>query len=225
MEFKECLLARRSIRNFTDATISEDTIRDIITAGIYAPSACNFEAWKYILFTKETQNRDLLQNKIALKAPYGILVCYRNDLYVSGRIHKDYIQSAAASIQNMLLYITSIGLGACWICDIPQDKVLRKGFNIPDNFDVVCYVAFGHPLKQNESTQQQMTYHYGDVQSFKEHKRRYNVDQVLCKDMFFVVKDDCTQAKYLDCKKYYKNKVGNALKKVGLYDIFMKIYK
>ena len=215
MDFNECLLSRRSIRNFTDEKVSEDTIRCIINAAIHAPSACNFAAWKYILITNDTPNKDKLRNPLALKAPYGILVVYRNDLYVTGRVLGDYIQSAAAAIQNMLLYITSIGLGACWICGLPEESILKKAFHVPDNFDVIAYVAFGHPLTGNESSRGDMIYHYGDEDSFKKHKRRFSVEQVLCKDVFTVVDGDCTHTKYptkINLKwKKFKSSVGRIL--------------
>lgn len=217
MDFKECMLTRKSIRKFTDEPVSEEIIRDIINAAIYAPSACNFAAWKYIIITKESPNRKAISNKIALNAPYGILVTYRNNMYVTGRKHGDYIQSAAASVQNMLLYINSIGLGACWICDIPKDAQLRKVFNIPSNFDVICYVAFGHPQEGTGSTEQQMNYHYGDVKSFKERKRRYSIDQVLCKDSFVITENDVTFAKYPDAWQNTKNKIAAILRKLHLY--------
>ena len=196
MDFKECMMTRRSVRKFTDEPIAEDVIREIVEAAIYAPSACNFAAWKYILFNKNTPNRDAIGNSIALNAPYGFLVCYRNDMYVTGRVRYDYIQSAAASVQNILLYINSIGLGACWICDLPNDKELRKAYHIPSNFDIVCYVAFGHPKQGDDSTTEQMKEHYGDVNSFKERKRRYSIDQVLCHDAFKRMDNDVTYAKY-----------------------------
>ena len=196
MEFKECLLNRRSIRNFSKEKVSDKTIKDIITAGIYAPSACNFEAWKFIVLKPNSKRKTFLENPIAINAPYGILITYRNDLYVSGRVYKDYYQSAAAAIQNMLLYIASIKLGAVWICGLPKAKKIKKAFNIPKNFDVIGYVAFGHPLANSENTERQMIYHYGDEKSFKEHKRRYNIKQVLCDEVFYTVEDDCTYTKY-----------------------------
>lgn len=196
MEFKECLFGRRSIRNFTKESIPEEIIREIINAGIFAPSACNFEAWKFILITDETANKKVLRNPIALNAPYVLLVVYRNDLYVTGRVLHDYIQSAAAAIQNMLLYIHSIGLGGVWICGLPDVKVLRRTFGIPSNFDIIGYVAFGHPDKGNENNKGAMIYHYGDEESFKEHKRRFTVNQVLCRDTFQTVDGDCTHTRY-----------------------------
>ena len=196
MNLNECLLNRRTIRNFTNSPVSDEMIRGIINAAIHAPSACNFAAWKFIVVTNTTPGKDKLRNPIALRAPYGILVTYRNDLYVTGRVLGDYIQSAAAAIQNMLLYITSVGLGGCWICGLPKVPVLRKAFNIPRNFDVIAYVAFGHPHVGNENSKAAMQYHYGTVQDFKVHKRRYSVDQVMCRDHFAVVDGDCTHTNY-----------------------------
>ena len=197
MEVKDCLLSRRSIRIFTDETVTEDCIRDIVNAGIHAPSACNFAAWKFILISPDTPGeiRKAMENKIAIDAPYGLLVTYRNDLYVSGRVFGDYIQSAAAAIENMLLYINSIGLGACWLCGIPK------------NFSVIGYVAFGHPDKDNIATQWQMTYHYGDEKSFRKHNPRYSIEQVLCKDGFIKVPNDCTETSYPDAWHWYKRKI------------------
>ena len=196
MELNECLFTRRSIRNFTKEPVSEETIREIINAAIFAPSACNFQAWKFILITDDTENNKVLRNPIALKAPYVLLVLYRNDLYVTGRVLHDYVQSAAAAIQNMLLYIHSIGLGGVWICGLPDVKVLKKAFGIPANFDIVGYVAFGHPLKGNENDRKAMEYHYGNEEAFREHKRRFSVDQVMCRDAFQVVDGDCTHTRY-----------------------------
>lgn len=217
MEFKECLFNRKSIRKFTDEEIDDKTIEKIITAGIYAPSACNFEAWKFIVLKKDSKNKEALGNYIALKAPYGILVVYRNDLYVSGRVYKDYYQSAAAAIENMLLYITSINLGAVWICGLTKASKIKKVFNIPKNFDVIAYIAFGHPLKDEENTEKEMIYHYGDEKSFKEHKRRFNLEQVLCNDSFSITEGDCTSEKYptkLDSKiKKVKNWVKKIIKR------------
>ena len=214
MEVNDCLLSRRSVRIFTDETVSEDCIRDIVNAGIHAPSACNFAAWKFILISPDTPDEiwTAMENKIAIDAPYGLLVTYRNDLYVSGRVFGDYIQSAAAAIENMLLYINSIGLGACWLCGIPREKVLRKAFGIPKNFSVIGYVAFGHPDKESIATPWQMAYHYGDETTFKMHNPRYSVEQVLCKDGFMKVPNDCTETNYPDAWHWYKRKIKALLK-------------
>lgn len=53
MEIEECIFGRRTVRNYLEQQITEETIREIINAGMYAPSACNFQAWKYIIITND----------------------------------------------------------------------------------------------------------------------------------------------------------------------------
>ena len=118
-------------------------------------------------------------------------------------VTKDWQQSVGE-----VLYITSIGLGAVWICDLPKDRKIRKAFGIPANFDTVGYIAFGHPKTGDENSTQAMIYHYGDEASFREHKRRYTPDQVLCRDCFTVTEGDCTTARYPTRMKLLRQKAG-----------------
>ena len=220
MEFNECLFSRRSIRNFSNKKISNETIKDIINAGIYAPSACNFEAWKFIIIDENNKEKDRLENPLIKNAPYGIIVTYRNDLFVTGRKYKDYYQSSAAAIQNMLLYINSIGLGAVWICGLPKAKKIKKAFNIPKNFDIIACIAFGYPLKGNENSIKAINYHYGNERDFKQHKRRYTLEQVMCSNTFTTIEGDCTYAKYPKrktlIKQLYKNKFRKIKRKLRI---------
>ena len=51
MEFENVLFSRRSVRRFQDRQVPEELLEKILTAGLYAPSACNFQAWKFIVLT------------------------------------------------------------------------------------------------------------------------------------------------------------------------------
>lgn len=147
------------------------------------------------------------QSDIASKAPYGILVLYRNDLFVSGRVHGDYIQSGAAAIQNMLLYIHSIGLGGCWICNLPDDRILRKAYAVPRNFSIIGYIIFGHPQKGMENSPEAVEYHYQNQELFNRHHRRYDLDQVMCYGKFTECENDCTQAAFPKRRQWIMTKI------------------
>lgn len=53
----QLIKTRRSIRQYEDKEIDEDTIKEIIEAGKYAPSAENRQPWKFIVIT----NKKLIQ--------------------------------------------------------------------------------------------------------------------------------------------------------------------
>jgi len=56
-QFKEIVLGRRSIRKFTDESVSVEDIRELIDCARYAPSDTNSQTWKFLAIT----NRDLIK--------------------------------------------------------------------------------------------------------------------------------------------------------------------
>lgn len=183
MEFDKVLFGRRSVRQFVDKDVSDNDIKRIIEAGIYAPSACNLQDWKFILV--RDKNRDAYYNEIVSSAPVLIFVTYRSDNYnVSGYKHKDYVQSAAAAIQNMLLKAYSLGLGTCWICDLPSNSELQKHFDVPSNYEVLACIAVGYPVEDKENTKSQLMFHGKSDSCHLLTSRKYSVNEVLYYEKF-----------------------------------------
>ena len=119
--------SRRSIRLFDENSINEKDLNKIIEAGNYAPSYCNTQAWKFIIIKDKEIINKIVELDAAVylkKAPVCVLVLY--DKRSDNPEYKDYIQSAAACIQNMLLAAHSLGIGSCWTCHLPRKKELQK---------------------------------------------------------------------------------------------------
>lgn len=148
MELIDIVKRRRSVREFQDKEISKDMIEMIIEAANFAPSACNFQLWKFIVVKDERIKNRLVDmgGAIFIKdAPLGILVLYDNQ--TNNIEYSVHIQSAAAAIQNMLLMADHMGLGGCWICQLPPKKQLRKLFGIPFYYDPIAYITLGYPKR------------------------------------------------------------------------------
>jgi nitroreductase len=60
-QFKNIVLNRRSIRNFTDKTVSVEDIRDIIDCARYAPSDTNSQTWQFIAITNTAKIKEIEQ--------------------------------------------------------------------------------------------------------------------------------------------------------------------
>src|SRR3989338_2346758 len=143
MELEEVIATRRSIRRFTNQPITQEILEKIITAGNFAPSHCNSQAWKFIVVDEETIKQELVKrggSPIIKGAPYGILVLY-NTAESDNLEYQDWLQSASGAIQNMLLTIHNLGLGGCWICHLPRKKSLKKILNIKSPYSPVAYLA------------------------------------------------------------------------------------
>ena len=115
--------SRRSVRNFVYKKIDNQTIKEIVDCGRWAPSGQNSQPWKVCIVSHPTVKR-----MISEQSKYGGIIesAYLNfvvflDLERGYDRVKD-ILAIGAFIQNMLLAIHAKGLGAVWIGEILKNK-------------------------------------------------------------------------------------------------------
>ncbi len=158
MELIDAIIQRRSIRRYTDERVPKEVIDKIVQAGIWAPSACNVQGWRFIILDDKKIIDQILQHGGATflaNAYQAILVLYNNQ--TDNIEYKDHIQSASACIQNMLLQAHELNVGTCWVNYIPRKRVLKKLFSIPFFYEPIALVSLGYydPLKIHEQKRKQ----------------------------------------------------------------------
>lgn len=177
------LHSRRSIRRYNAIPIQEEQIFKIVEAAMWAPSACNKQAWRFIYLDDPGQIKKISDNGAASfitpslqggGVNQAILVIYDNR--IDNIEYHDDLQSAAAAIENMMLKACELGIAACWVCNLPSKRKLRKLFGIPRWYDPVALVALG----------------YSDLPA-RDMCRKYTVEQVLHRNTFDVEKDKGTE--------------------------------
>lgn len=150
VEAMEAIKTRRSVRGFTDESVSDGTIGQILDAGRWAPSGLNNQAWRFIVVrngeTKVELSKLTEYGHTIKNAPVLIVVFLdRDHMY---HYAKD-VQSIGACIQNMLLAIHSTGLGGVWLGEILKNKeTVSKILGAPDSYELMAVVALGHPVKK-----------------------------------------------------------------------------
>jgi nitroreductase len=99
------------------------------------------EAKKKAIFEKLTSGR---VSAFLADAPVSIVVCGRKDVW-------DLPYDTSAAIENMLLMVTALGLGACWVIapciDIRDEERLKDLLGVPEGIKVVSIIAIGHPTR------------------------------------------------------------------------------
>jgi len=161
---------RRSVREYLDTPLSEETIKKIIDAGRYAPTGLNLQPWRFVV----VQNKEILKNlsdyakpilvknlegrkdagavnflkrvqdknfNLFYNAPVLILV-----IGIKNNALTDYDCSMCA--ENMMLAAQSLGIGSCWIggaAVIQQSEELMAELKIPPNYRIVAPLIFGYP--------------------------------------------------------------------------------
>lgn len=155
MNVIEAIKSRRSVREFTDEGVTDTALEEIIDAGRWAPSGLNNQAWKFIVVrdegTKEKLSGLTHYGSIIKNAPVLIAVFLdKNEIYDRT---KD-VQSIGACIQNMLLAIHSMDLGAVWLGEILKKKEdVNSVIGAPEYFELMAVVALGYPVMKKRSSE------------------------------------------------------------------------
>lgn len=152
MDAYDCILTRRSIREFTNEEVSEELVKKIITAGMYAPSAGDQKPWHFIIIRKRETLLKITNfhphSQMLKEANLSIAVVADTNL----EKHKGYfVQDCAAATQNILLAIHSLGLGGVWIGIYPREERMAKIsglLKLPENIVPISLVAIGYPASK-----------------------------------------------------------------------------
>ena len=80
-------------------------------------------------------------------APLNIVVCGKKDVW-------DMPYDTSAAIENMLLMVTALGLGACWVIapciDIRDEESVKSLLGLPEGYKAVSIMAIGHPTRPHK---------------------------------------------------------------------------
>ena len=154
------ILTRRSVRSFVSGKkISQDVLRDIVTAGMFAPTALNRQP---VLFTVVTDKEKIQRfakavGKAAGKGdgynfydPEAIVItsCDRESRFVK--------EDTSCALENMFLYAHSVGVGSVWInqpltvCDDKAVREILSSFGIPESHVLGGMAALGYPAEMPE---------------------------------------------------------------------------
>jgi nitroreductase len=99
------------------------------------------EAKKQAAFQKLTSGQ---VSAFMADAPVNLVVCGKKDVW-------DMPYDTSAAIENILLMVTALGLGACWVIapciDIRDEERIKALLDIPEGYKAVSILSIGHPTR------------------------------------------------------------------------------
>jgi nitroreductase len=135
---------RRSIRQFTEAPVSRDLIMTAVEAASWAPSGLNNQPWRFALAG--------LTRYASILTSASVLIAVFLDKEASYDYTKD-CQAVGACLQNLLLSLHSMDLGAVWIGEILKNKErFREILKLPERLELMAVVAAGHPARRDQKS-------------------------------------------------------------------------
>lgn len=149
------ILARRSVRNYTERPVPENVLSMILKAGYYAPSGHNLQTWRFTVIRSREKIEELKTvTKEVCKRKKVICHGFENPpcliLISNDRRNANGCQDASCAAENIFLAALSYGLSSVWlnplmtICDEKEIRDLLEEYGIPDEHIVWCMAAIGY---------------------------------------------------------------------------------
>jgi nitroreductase len=145
------IFSRRSIRSYAPGEVPEVAVQSLLEAAMAAPSACAKDPWRFVVIRQRATLKKLTEvlpnGQMLASATVGIFVC--GDLEAAHDRQLSYLlQDCSAAIENLLLAVHALGLGAVWLGVHPrEDRIaqVRAILGLPAHVLPVSGIAIGHP--------------------------------------------------------------------------------
>ncbi len=155
MEVSEAILKRRSIRKFTDQKVTDEQIDLLLKSAMAAPSACNKRPWFFYVVKnpeklKQVKRASMFANK---NSSLVIIACGDLKRALPLKLSEYWIQDLSAAVENLLLTVTDLGLGACWCGLHPMQasvKRVQKALEMPEHHVPMALIHVGYPDEAQE---------------------------------------------------------------------------
>jgi len=153
MNVMDAIRKRYSCRSYESREVPADVLDELLEAARLAPSARNFQDWRFVVVTepkiRENLCRQALRQDFVRQAPVIIIACSSNP-YVMRCGQRIGPIDVAIAMEHIVLAAVAKGLGTCWLGAFKPYKV-RQVLGIPSHIEIVDLLALGWPAQAGQS--------------------------------------------------------------------------
>jgi nitroreductase len=158
MEYNELISTRESIRNYDPTRpVPKEILNKILEAGRLAPSAKNFQPWKFLLISSSgllekvqaSYKRDWLKD-----APHILIMMgLKDQAWIRGYDGYNSIETdVTIAMTHIILAAENEGVATCWI-EAYNPELLNEALNPGPNQQIFAMTPLGYPKPGFKKTQ------------------------------------------------------------------------
>jgi len=160
----DILYNRRSTRKFSEKTIDEEIIHQLLKAGLRSPSSKNSQPWEFVVVDNPT-----LLGQLSISKPHGACLLKHAPLavVVVGDKTKSDVWIEDCSIASIILQLAAegLGLGSCWVQihrryyndEMTSNEFIRDLLHIPPHLEVLSVVGIGYKAADRPTLTEKVT--------------------------------------------------------------------
>jgi nitroreductase len=148
-ETLKLLEERRSVRSYENKPVPEEDLKQIVEAGLYAPSAMGRQDAAVLVITNRELRDALARENAAVMGStadpfYGAPVV----MVVIAKRSATAIETGSAMIMNLIIAATSLGLASCWIHRAKEELESDFGRQLLEKagYDPAIYQGIGNVI-------------------------------------------------------------------------------
>ena len=150
----DLILKRRSVRQYLKKEVEETVLKDILSAGLLAPTGMNTQPRRfYVIKTKE-----ILESLSTVK-PAGAAMLKEAPVAIAVVVDEErtdtWVEDSSIALSFMQLEAADKNLGSCWVQirlrtneEKSSESEVQKLLNLSDKDRVVGILALGYPEKE-----------------------------------------------------------------------------
>jgi nitroreductase len=142
---------RKSVRHFQSGDVNKEKLKEVVRAGMAAPSARDLRPWQFLIITNENTLKNLAEQLPYAKMLHDVsaAIVVMGDTTVKSPSGQSYwLQDTCAATENILLAAEALGLGAVWTALYPyQDRMspVVEACHIPEHIVPLNIIPVGIP--------------------------------------------------------------------------------
>ena len=153
MDMFDMIMHRRSVRQYTDERIAEDTLNKILYAGLAAASSKNRRPWEFVV----VRDKDMLNRLGECRPSAGNLLGKCDTAIVvaaDSELVDVWVEDCASAMTQMHLLADALGVGSCWLQvrlrttpdgNRETQAVIRDLLGLPEKYSVMAILTLGMP--------------------------------------------------------------------------------
>jgi len=156
MDFSELIKRRYSCRQYKSDPVEEDKLMKLLEAVRVAPSAVNYQPYRFIVVRMEEHRQylcDAYHRTWIKEAPVIIVACIDHGKAwkraLDGRSYAD--MDLAIAIDHLTLQATALGLATCWVCNFNPEICVQE-LDLPEGLEPAVLIPLGYPVDEPDIT-------------------------------------------------------------------------
>lgn len=144
---------RNSIRTYTNQSIEEEKVRELLKSAMQAPSAKNQQPWEFIVVDDQALLQRMSEASKGSWPLSGAPLAIVTIMKPTDKSPHYAVQDMSAATENILLEATNLDLGAVWIGCYPlveRTSLVKSVLQIPDPYEPFSVIAIGYPAETRE---------------------------------------------------------------------------